>query len=159
MDDAQILQMFAQSRSQEAFAHLVARRVHVVYSACLRQLRDPVRADQATQAVFVLLARQAARLKAQASLVPWLFDTAQEVCCLFARTAGAPNDDQASSSSLSPVYAAPAPVYVAPAYTYPYAYPYAYPPVGISLNLGYSRGWGGYYHGYRGWGGYRGWHR
>ncbi|MDR6524503.1 hypothetical protein J2789_007214 [Variovorax paradoxus] len=59
----------------------------------------------------------------------------------------------------APVYAAPAPVYVAPAYTYPYAYPYAYPPVGISLNLGYSRGWGGYYHGYRGWGGYRGWHR
>ena len=59
----------------------------------------------------------------------------------------------------APVYAAPAPVYVAPAYTYPYAYPYAYPPVGISLNLGYSRGWGGHYHGYRGWGGYHGWHR
>ena len=59
----------------------------------------------------------------------------------------------------APVYAAPAPVYVAPAYTYPYAYPYAYPPVGISLNLGYSRGWGGYYPGYRGWGVYRGWHR
>lgn len=56
----------------------------------------------------------------------------------------------------APVYAAP--VYVQPAYTYPYAYPYAYPPVGISLNLGYSRGWGGGY--YRGWGGgYRGWHR
>jgi hypothetical protein len=37
------------------------------------------------------------------------------------------------------------------------------PPVGISLNLGYSRGWGGGYYGrgYRGWGGgYRGgWHR
>ena len=59
----------------------------------------------------------------------------------------------------APVYAAPAPVYVAPAYTYPYAYPYAYPPVGISLNLGYSRGWGGGYH-RGGWGGFRGgWHR
>jgi hypothetical protein len=53
----------------------------------------------------------------------------------------------------APVYAAP--VYVQPAYTYPYAYPYAYPPVGISLNLGYSRGWGGGYYGR----GYRGWHR
>jgi hypothetical protein len=43
----------------------------------------------------------------------------------------------------APVYY-PAPVYVAPAY---YPAPYVYPPVGISLNLGYSRGWG------------RGWHR
>src|SRR4051794_87995 len=104
MDDAQILQMFAESRSQEAFAHLVARHVHIVYSACLRQLRDPARADQATQAVFVILARQAARLKGEASLVPWLFDTAHEVCNLFARTTGAP-DDQVSPSA---VYSAPA---------------------------------------------------
>ena len=70
----------------------------------------------------------------------------------------------------APVYAQPAPayapVYVQPAYAYPYAQPYVYPPVGISLNLGYSRGWGGYYgrgyggYGYRGYGGYRGgWHR
>ncbi|MGI4778305.1 MAG: hypothetical protein ACRYGA_09325 [Janthinobacterium lividum] len=51
-----------------------------------------------------------------------------------------------------PVYAAPvyaAPVYVQPGYGYGYGYaPYAYPPVGVSLNLGYSRGWGG---GHRGW--------
>ena len=46
-----------------------------------------------------------------------------------------------------PVYGAPvyaAPVYVQPAYGYGYGYaPYAYPPIGLSLNLGYSRGWGG----------------
>jgi len=63
----------------------------------------------------------------------------------------------------APVYMAPAPVYVqppvyvAPAYPYPYyggyGYGYGYPPVGVSLNFGYSRGWGGGY--YRG--GYRGW--
>lgn len=60
-----------------------------------------------------------------------------------------------------PAYVAPAPVYVQPAYGY------AYPPVGISLNLGYSRGWGGgsrWHGGHRGWhgghrGGHRGWHR
>lgn len=39
-----------------------------------------------------------------------------------------------------PVYA-PAPVYVQPGFAYPP--PYYYPPVGLSLNLGYSRGWGG----------------
>lgn len=61
------------------------------------------------------------------------------------------------SNAPAPVYVQPAPVYappvyVQPAYTYPYAYPYAYPPVGISLNLGYSRGWGGYRgYGHRHW--------
>lgn len=48
----------------------------------------------------------------------------------------------------APVYMAPAPVYVAPAYGYGYGYgyapAYAYPPIGLSLNLGYSRGWGGH---------------
>lgn len=66
-----------------------------------------------------------------------------------------------------PVYVQPAPVYAAPVYVdpgYAYGYPYVYPPVGISLNLGYSRGWGGGYYrggyGYRGYGGFRGgWHR
>ncbi len=50
----------------------------------------------------------------------------------------------------APVYVAP-PVYVRPAYAWPQ--PYIYPPVGISLNLGYSRGWGGghYHHRHRGW--------
>jgi hypothetical protein len=47
----------------------------------------------------------------------------------------------------APAYPAayPAPVYVAPPYAYPAA-PYVYPPVGLSLNLGYSRGW---HHGWR----------
>lgn len=51
-------------------------------------------------------------------------------------------------------YTQPAPVYVQPAYTYaapypsyPYYAPAFYPPIGLSLNLGYSRGWGGH----RGW--------
>lgn len=50
-----------------------------------------------------------------------------------------------------PVYTQPVytqPVYVQPAYAYPYAYAPAYfPPIGLSLNFGYSRGWGGH----RGW--------
>ncbi|MGJ7520375.1 hypothetical protein ACSFA0_07745 [Variovorax sp. LT1P1] len=52
----------------------------------------------------------------------------------------------AAPSYPAPVYMAPRPVYVAPAYGYGYGYApaYAYPPVGLSLNLGYSRGWGGH---------------
>src|SRR5204863_8980852 len=80
MDDGPILQQFLDSAAQEPFAHLVARHVHLVYSSCLRQLKDPTLADQATQATFVLLARNAPRLTRQLSLVPFLFATAHEVC-------------------------------------------------------------------------------
>jgi hypothetical protein len=56
----------------------------------------------------------------------------------------------------APVYVQPAPVYAAPVYVQPsyvYPQPYIYPPVGLSLNFGYSRGWGGY----RGGWGHRHW--
>ena len=56
----------------------------------------------------------------------------------------APPTYYAAPAYPAPVYVAPAPVYVAPAYGYGYAPAYAYPPVGLSLNLGYSRGWGGH---------------
>lgn len=51
--------------------------------------------------------------------------------------------------SAAPVYTTPA--YVAPAPVYYAAPAYAYPPVGVSLNLGYSRGYygGHYHHGWR----------
>ncbi|WGT63021.1 hypothetical protein [Variovorax paradoxus] len=60
------------------------------------------------------------------------------------------------SNAPAPTYVQPAPVYAAPVYVQPaYAYPqpYIYPPVGLSLNFGYSRGWGGY----RGGWGHRHW--
>lgn len=79
-DDALLITTYAESGSQEVFAHLVGRHVHLVYSACLRQLKNPVLADEATGAVFVLLARDAKNLKGTLSLVPWLFDTARRVC-------------------------------------------------------------------------------
>jgi uncharacterized protein YcfJ len=40
-------------------------------------------------------------------------------------------------------YAAPAPVYVQPYYARPAYYAPYYPPIGLSLNFGYSRGFGG----------------
>src|SRR3954469_6447744 len=101
MDDGTILQQFATTRSPEAFAHLVARHVHLVYSACLRQLKDPTLADQATQAVFVLLARQPPLRAEGPSLVPWLFDAAGRV-------------SQAASRHVRQDTAAAAPVYAAP---------------------------------------------
>ena len=104
-DDAQLLDAFAQSQSSDAFAHLVGRHVHLVYSACVRQLRNPVLADQATAAVFVLLARQASRLKGSASLVPWLFDTTRRVCRGAAKLA--PSSSGGAVAEAGPIYSGP----------------------------------------------------
>jgi len=85
MDDARLLQQFAKTRAKEDFAPVVERHPGLVYSACLRQLPGRVEADRATQAVFILLAQHAQRLRQTTSLVPWLFDSAHKVCHAFPR--------------------------------------------------------------------------
>lgn len=79
-DDAQLLRRFAERHCEEAFAELVRRHVDLVHSAALRQVGgDAHRAEDVTQAVFVELARQAARLGQHRSLAGWLYTTARHV--------------------------------------------------------------------------------
>src|SRR5215218_6185785 len=80
MTDPEALQRFAADGAHDAFAHLVGKHVHFVYTAAFRQLRDTTLADQATQATFLLLARYARSLRPDAPLVPWLFNTSHHVC-------------------------------------------------------------------------------
>jgi RNA polymerase sigma factor (sigma-70 family) len=75
MDDMALLREYAARNSEAAFEALVSRRVGFVYSAALRQVRDPHLAEEIRQAVFIILAEKAGRISDKTILCGWLFKT------------------------------------------------------------------------------------
>ena len=86
MDDLELLREYAASRSEQVFATLVARHVGLVYSAALRQVRDPHLAEEVTQTVFIRLAQKAWTFRDGVILSGWLFRTTRFVASETMRT-------------------------------------------------------------------------
>src|SRR5437773_7897871 len=74
--DGELLEQFASSRDEAAFAALVRRHGGLVFGVARRQLGDRQSAEDVFQATFLALARQAPRLGRPASLVNWLYTVA-----------------------------------------------------------------------------------
>jgi hypothetical protein len=55
MNDWELIQAYCRNGSESAFETLVKRHVDFVYCSALRQLRDPLLAEDVSQAVFLLL--------------------------------------------------------------------------------------------------------
>ena len=79
MNDAELLREYATGRSEEAFRALIDRYVNLVYSSCRRQLGDRHLAEDATQAVFLLLSQKAGTMR-HPKLAGWLLTTARFTC-------------------------------------------------------------------------------
>lgn len=83
--DGDLLAAFAATRGETEFAALLARHGPMVLSVCRRLLGNAADADDAFQAVFLVLAQRAAALSAARSVAGWLYGTAVRVA-LKART-------------------------------------------------------------------------
>lgn len=77
MDDWRRLKQYARDGSEAAFAELIRQHMDLVYSVCQREIGDTMLAEEATQAVFLVLAQKAGSLRQEAALASWLFTTAR----------------------------------------------------------------------------------
>ena len=74
--DAELVGRFAAGRDEAAFAELVRRHGPLVLGVCRRVTGDRHLADDAFQAVFVVLARRAAAVKPREQVGNWLYGVA-----------------------------------------------------------------------------------
>ncbi len=91
LTDAELLDRFAGrggEAAERAFAALVDRHGPMVHRACRAALGDPDEADDAAQAVFLVLARRAGSIRDREALAGWLLGTARRVASV-ARSAAA----------------------------------------------------------------------
>ncbi len=84
-NDMELLWEYAQHNSESAFAELVQRHLALVYSAALRHVGNPAHAEEVAQAVFVILACKAPRLRPHTILAAWLYETTRLTALRFLR--------------------------------------------------------------------------
>ncbi len=74
-DDYQLLDRYARTRDEAAFAEIARRYVNIVYTAAVRRVGDRHVAEDVTQAVFVILASKPRSVRTTAPLSAWLLRT------------------------------------------------------------------------------------
>jgi|GEM_PF-3055090 len=79
MDDSRAIRESTDGWSRDAFKAIVEQYVGLVYSACLRHLKDRRLAEDASQAVILLLSQKSRRLQ-QRNLGGWLLTTCRYAC-------------------------------------------------------------------------------
>ena len=77
--DAVLVRRFVNCKDENAFAELVARYRGLVYGVCQRVLRHRQDVEDAFQAAFLVLARDAAEIRSRESIAAWLYGVAHRI--------------------------------------------------------------------------------
>lgn len=83
--DRELVGRFVATRDQAAFAELVRRHSSIVMGVCRRVLHDPNDIDDVFQATFLVLVRNAGRVRNRSSLASWLYGVAYRLSLRVAR--------------------------------------------------------------------------
>jgi RNA polymerase sigma factor (sigma-70 family) len=78
--DAELLRRYVADRDEPAFAELVRRHGRLVWSVCRQLTACDADADDAFQAVFLVLVNSAAKVRDAGKLSAWLHGVAYKVC-------------------------------------------------------------------------------
>ena len=84
--DMELVREFAERASEAAFTELVRRHVNLVYSVALRFTGNATDAEDIVQAVFIILAKKAARLRSHTVLTGWMYETTRFAALQILRT-------------------------------------------------------------------------
>jgi RNA polymerase sigma factor (sigma-70 family) len=79
MNDLELLRQYDRKGCEDSFAELVHRHLNLVYSVAARQVQSPQLAEEITQTVFMILARNAAKMKPDTILTAWLYRVTRRV--------------------------------------------------------------------------------
>src|SRR5438445_7581136 len=79
ISDTQLLDRFVARQDEAAFELLLWRHARLVFGVCQRVLHNSHDAEDAFQAVVLILARQAGRIDKRAAVASWLYKVAYRV--------------------------------------------------------------------------------
>jgi RNA polymerase sigma factor (sigma-70 family) len=85
ISDMDLVREYAASHSESAFAELVQRHINLAYSVALRFTGNSPDAEDVTQAVFIILAKKAASLRAGTIFTGWIYETTRLAAMQFLR--------------------------------------------------------------------------
>ncbi len=109
LTDAQLLEQFVGRRDEHAFAALMVRHGPMVLCLCRQMLRDNQEAEDAFQASFLVLARNASSIRKRPSLSSWLYGVAYRVAARLRGVAARRRTREAAGVDLSELPSSEAP--------------------------------------------------